>query len=190
MSQVSFSWGKRSNTKLGDDKVRCFARWASQRMSCALKLELWHCMRQWTSRNRILNSKPFLLELISTQLIRTHTNTPTCLMPADSLKNLVHQCLSCHPLPSLETLGITMNTLKEKQWPFKKLGHDHESHRVHPRHPNHHCHFITHPNTKIWVNALSKNYELIQWRWGGKGSLPVQKIFSERLLWVRHSYFE
>ena len=59
--------------------------------------------------------------------------------------------------------------------------------RVHPRHPRHHSHFITHPNTKIWVNALSKNYELIRWRWGGEGSSPVQKIFSERLLWVRQS---
>lgn len=57
--------------------------------------------------------------------------------------------------------------------------------RVHPRHPHHHSHFITHP--KVWGNTLSKNYELIRWRWGGQGSLPVQKIFSERLLWVRQS---
>ena len=48
-------------------------------------------------------------------------------MPADSLKNLVHHCLSYHPPPSLETLSFNMNTLKEKQWPLKKLGHDHES---------------------------------------------------------------
>lgn len=47
-------------------------------------------------------------------------------MPADSLKNLVHQSLSCHPPPSLETLRINMNTLKEKQWPLKELGYDHE----------------------------------------------------------------
>ena len=95
-------------------------------MLCALKLELCHCVKQWTSCNHILNSKPFLLELISSQLIHIH-NTPTYLMPADSLKNFVHQCLSCHPPPSLETLSFNMNTLKEKQWPLKKLGHDHES---------------------------------------------------------------
>ena len=60
-------------------------------------------MRQWTSRNRILNSKPFLLELISTQLIHTHSNTPTCLMPADSEK-------PCSPVSQLPPSPIPGNS--------------------------------------------------------------------------------
>lgn len=62
--------------------------------------------------------------------------------------------------------------------------------RLHPIHPHHHNYFITHLKTKIRVNALSKNYAASMNRSEGGckgGMLLVQKIWSERLLWVCHS---
>lgn len=62
--------------------------------------------------------------------------------------------------------------------------------RLHPIHPHHHNYFITHLKTKVRVNALSKNYAASMNRSEGGckgGRLLVQKIWSERLLWVCHS---
>lgn len=87
-----------------------------------------------------------------------------------------------------------MHTLKEKQWPLRKLRHDHEGNGMMQSSPQTSTLprplYYT-PNTRIWVNALSKNHAASMNRSevGLQGEVEVtcSKIFTQRLLWVKHS---
>lgn len=160
-------------------------------------------MKRWTCCNHILNSKPFLLELINVPLIHMHSTDhmlDACwISEIPGCPHVSEDTLQ--PLP--EILTITIQAVKEKQWALEKLRHDRvmEWFRVLTRCVHYYSHPLTPLSAKIWVNPLSKNYAalMIRSEVGPKGAfrgeeLPLQEYFlrsyyGQAMHFEENSYF-